>query len=280
MTDVAMPGRFRLAGTFGRTVAIYGRRFVPFIVLTMIASVPGLILSVALTGGAHPPSSGAGIGAAFLNATAALLASCAVMYCVVEELGGRASSVAGSIRFLARRLLPLLGVALCTASAMASGVLMLPLWSHVAPALPGALGHLLPGAGSAALVNTVGLVLGVVVLLLPWCMFCLSMPVCIAESAGVLASMSRSRRLTRGHRFRVFGTLLLFTLGVLTLHSAFAGVALAGVLAAAGEIGVVVANAALGAIDTSVYGVLAGVLYHDLRREWRSVDARFARVFD
>lgn len=277
MTDIVMPASFRLAGAFGKSVAIYGRRFVPFVVVTMIASIPGLILSVAVLvgGGTSLASSGASMAVAFLNAAATLFASGAVMYCVVEELRGRVSSLACSLRFLLQRLLPLLGVAMLTAIAMAWGVLMLPLWSHVGEALHGTLEHLLPGIEVAAVVDTISLALGIVVLLLPWCVFCLSMPVCLAEGAGVLASLSRSRRLTRGHRGKVFATLLVFTLAVLVLHSAFAGV-----LASTGDIGTLLVNAALGVVDSSVYGVLAGVLYYEIMLAKDAVDARFARVFD
>lgn len=285
MTMTAMPGGFRPAGsfirTFGKAFVIYGRRFVPFVVITMMASVPGVVLSAApfMSGGGYLAGSGAATATSLLGAAAAILASAAVTYCVVEERHGRVPSPAGAIRFLVQRLPPLSGVAILTAAAMAWGVLAVPVWSRVGAVLPGALTPLLSGVEVSAVVNTVSLALGIVVVLVPWCMFCLSMPVCIAEHAGVLASMSESRRLTRGHRLTVFATLLVFALGVLILHAAFAGV-FAGVLASAGPLATVVSNAVLGVIDSSVYGVLAGVLYDDLRLARDGVDPRLAGVFD
>lgn len=283
MTDIVLPGPFRVAGTFASTVVIYGRRCVPFLVVTMIASLPGVVVSAAQLGGGNDPGwSGTALAGALLNAAATLLASGAVMYCVVEERRGRAWSPTAAIGFLVRRLPPLIGIALLTAVAMAWGVLVLPLWSRAGAALSAALGPLLPGIAVTAAVDTIGLTLGVVALLVPWCMFCLSMPICIAERAGVFASMSASRRLTRGHRLQVFAALLLFAVGVLVLHGAVAGVlagVLAGALASTGAVATVLANAALGVIDSSVYGVLAGVLYDDLRVAREGADTRLASVF-
>jgi len=278
MTDIVVPGGVRLAGTFGRAATIYRRRFVPFIVVTMISSIPGLALSAAqLTNGrTQLPSSGAwAMAVSLLNAAAALLASGAVMSCVVEELRGRAFSPADSIRTLLRRLLPMLGVAICTAFAMAWGVVVIPLWSDLGVKLHDALERLLPGIDVAAIINSIGWALGIAALLVPWCALCLSLPVCIAEKAGVLASLSRSRRLTRGHRFKVSGTLLVFALGVLLLHST-----LVTALASAGEIALFVLNATLGLVDSSTYGVLAGVLYHELRVARDRANMRVVSVFD
>jgi hypothetical protein len=73
----------------------------------------------------------------------------------------------------------------------------------------------------------------------------------------------------------VSGTLVVFALGVLLLHSA-----LVAALASTGEIALRVANAALGLVDSSTYGVLAGVLYHQLRRARDGANRRVAGVFD
>jgi hypothetical protein len=50
MTDIAMDaGTFRLADVFSKAFAIYGRRFVPFTILTVIASIPDYIVVITLT---------------------------------------------------------------------------------------------------------------------------------------------------------------------------------------------------------------------------------------
>jgi hypothetical protein len=57
MTDITMAGTFRLADVFSKSIAIYSRHFVPFIILTIIAYSPYYVILVAAgTPGADTPA--------------------------------------------------------------------------------------------------------------------------------------------------------------------------------------------------------------------------------
>jgi hypothetical protein len=65
VADIAMEvGSFRLTDVFSKTFAIYIRRFVPFIILTLIASVPNYlaILVIGSPTGGRPGDFNAGSG--------------------------------------------------------------------------------------------------------------------------------------------------------------------------------------------------------------------------
>ncbi len=245
MSDIAMPGTFRLADVFGKTIAIYRRRFPAFIVLTVIVSIPYYLAVFAYyLGGVHEYSS------AFFAMISALgvlgiltqsLASGAVMHGVVQDLRGRTFSVDDSLRTLWRHLMPMLGVAICTTLLIVMGMLLL----------------LVPGIILA-------------------CAYFVSTPVCIAEQAGVFASMSRSGFLTRGYRWPVFGMLLLLYV---------AGLGLNGIVSFAtepmGAAASLIFDQALAVVVGAFEGVLTGVVYYDLRVAKEGIDIdKIAGVFD
>lgn len=244
MTDIAIAGTFRLADVFGTAAVMYRRRFATFIVLTVIASIPNYIVLFAASGTAQTGNFAsviANIALPLLFVVTQSLTGAAVMYGVVQELRGRAFSVAGSLLVALRRLIPVLGVAICTTAASFMGTLML-----VVP----------------------GIILA--------CMFYVSMPACIAEQTDVFQSMSRSRFLTRGYRWQVFGTLLLITI----TGAVFDGV-VAAALEPVGEITSLVGTQAAAVIISSFAGVIDSVLYYKLRVAKEGVDIdKIASVFD
>jgi hypothetical protein len=243
-------GTFRLADVFSKSFAVYGRRFVPFIVLTIIASIP-IYLLIFLVGTptriatADPADLAASMGPAVILALANVvtksLASGAVMYGVVQELRGRAFSVGDSLQIALRRFLPIVGIAICTSIVVMLGTILL----------------IVPG-------------------LMLLCMFYVSTPVCVAEQTGVFTSMSRSRFLTKGHRWQVFGMILVIGVGAFAL-GAIVGVSLAW----AGPTIAQIANSAVSAIVDAFGGVLMGVLYYQLRVAKEGIDInKIAGVFD
>jgi hypothetical protein len=245
MTDIAMAGTFRLADVFGKAVAIYGRRFVPFIILTVIASIPDYIVLWAIGIPSERPDVASftpgRIGLNLVELGTRSLASGAVIYGVIQDLRGRTFSVADSIQIALGRFLPMLGVASCTTIAIALGSVLL-----VVP----------------------GIILA--------CMYYVAMPACVAERVGVFASMSRSSFLTKGYRWQVLGTFLLILVAGIVL-----GAILGMVFVLTGRIGLLISTQALGAIISSFNGVLVSVFYYELRvaREGIDID-KIASVFD
>jgi hypothetical protein len=246
MTDIAMEaGTFRLADVFSKTFAIYGRRFVPFIVLTIIASMPNYVAILAI-GIPTSPENAASFGWAraaltLLEFATKSFVGGAVIYGVVQDLRGRTFSVGDSLRIALNRFLPLLGVTICAVLAIFLGTILL-----IVP----------------------GLILA--------CMFFVATPACVAEQTSVFESLSRSRFLTKGYRWQVFGMfLLLIVMGMVI--GAIAGL----VAATAGYIGVVIFTQALGVFLSSFNGVLVSVFYYELRVAKEGVDIeKIASVFD
>jgi hypothetical protein len=248
MTDITMAaGTFRLADVFSKSFAIYTRRFVPFIILTVIASIPNYIAIFAIgTPGFNSPTGAPSFGAArvilgLVDFATKSFVSGAVMYGVIQDLRGRTFSVGDSVRIALRRFLPMLGVVLSTAVLIVLGTALL----------------IVPGLMLA-------------------CMYYVSMPACVAENTGVFTSMSRSGYLTKGYRWQVFGTFLLMLLGGIII-----GGIVGAVFALAGRPALLVATQVAGALVGAFNGVLVSVFYYELRVAKEGVDIeKIAGVFD
>jgi hypothetical protein len=245
MTDIAMEaGTFRLADVFSKTFAIYGRRFVPFIILTIIASIPGYIAIFVIgnPAGGRPGEFHAGsVVLSLLDFVTKSFVSGAVIYGVVQDLRGRTFSIGDSIRIALDRFLPLLGVAFSAVIAIGFASLLL----------------LVPG-------------------LILACMFFVATPACVAERIGVFESLSRSRSLTKGYRWQVFGLFLLLLVAGIIIAAAVGVIA-----AAAGWLGVVIFSQALGVVLSSFNGVIVSVFYYELRVAKEGVDIeKIASVFE
>jgi hypothetical protein len=242
MTDITMAaGTFRLADVFSKSFAIYSRRFVPFIILTIIASIPNYLLLFLIGTPTADPTGLTRGGLALVDIATKSLASGALMYGVVQELRSRTFSLGDSLQIALRRLLPMLGIATCTTIVTALGAVLL----------------IVPG-------------------LMLLCMYWLSTPVCVAEQAGVFTSMSRSSFLTKGYRWQVFGMILLIG-GIGAVLIAIVGAAFAWT----GPTVALIARLALSAIISAFNGVVMGVLYYELRAAKEGIDIdKIASVFD
>jgi hypothetical protein len=247
MSDVAAEGTFRLADVFSKAVTIYGRRFGPFIVLTVLAQIPQYLTAFAIgapDGSARAvtaASASAGAISILVSAVCSSIASGAIIYGVVQELRGRVFSVADSIQIAVRRFLPIIGVAICTSILIGLGAMLL----------------IVPG-------------------LIVACMYYVSIPACVVEQTGVFKSMSRSAFLTKGYRWQVFGMFLLIVGGGLVL-----GLIVGLVFALTGKVGLEIASQAMSAIVSAFNGVIVGVFYYQLRVAKEGVDIdKIASVFD
>jgi hypothetical protein len=247
MADIAMTDEtFSLAVVFRKAFAVYIRRFVPFVILTVIASIPNYvtIFAVPAPDSTSPPDLALArmlMVTAVVTMVTSSLAGGAVIYGVVQDLRGRAFSVSDSLLVALRRLLPILGVSFCTAIVFVLGLMLL----------------VIPG----------------VIFI---CMFLVSPHACVVERTGVFTSLSRSRFLTKGHRWQVFGLFLLMAIvaiiGDLIARTIFAPT---------GPSGSLIAGEVFAAIVGAFNGVLLSVLYFQLRIAKEGVDIdKIASVFD
>jgi hypothetical protein len=108
------------------------------------------------------------------------------------------------------------------------------------------------------------------------CMYFVVAPVCVAEKAGVGASLSRSRYLTKGYRWQIFGAYAL----IVILGGMSSGIA-AVATSAVGGIGATIVGYGVQAIFGAFGAVLAAVLYYQLRVAKEGIDlAKIASVFE
>jgi hypothetical protein len=135
MTAIAMTDEtFSLAGVFRKAFAVYIRRFVPFVIITVIASIPSYIgiyaVSAPVLTGTPDLDSLIRYGYTMLalfvvTMVSTSLANGAMIYGVVQDLRGRTFSVGVSLLVALRRLLPILGVVFCVTIPVLLGVILL-----------------------------------------------------------------------------------------------------------------------------------------------------------
>ena len=256
MTDASLPADrfaqsdFRVGNVFGRAWSVYSRNFLTFSLVTAIASLPSLLMPRAAPGA--PPNFGV-VGVLFLLLIVlGTLSQAVVLYGAFQVMRGRPVDLAESARIGLRRFFPIVGLAIVVTLLVTLASILL----------------LFPG-------------------LMLYTMWFVATPVCVVEQLGPFASMARSRQLTKGHRWKIFGLLLLLLIPVLVI-GAIVGVAAVAVTggfltlanAMATTVGQIV-NLAWNAIWTAFFAILIVVTYHDLRVAKEGVDTdQIAAVFE
>ena len=264
MSDVASgiePGSgsgFMIGDVLGRTFSILGRNFVPFFVLSAIAMLPQLFFLLSgPTAAGYFSRTGSGVAAGTGNLflplvvgfVLRLLTQAVIVHAAFQDMRGRPVSVGESLRVAISRLLPILGVIIVVGLGVFAASLAL----------------IVPG----------------IILMLMWY---LALPVCVVEQTGVTASLSRSAQLTKGHRWKILGLILLVLIGG-GIVGGVIGAVIGGLL---GAMGTTVGVIALGLIQYIVqallavfYSILVIVLYRDLRVAKEGIGTeQIAAVFD
>jgi hypothetical protein len=247
MTDISLPvapvprfqeGDFRVGNVFNRSFALTVRNFLPFCTLTAITGLPALYFSRgALEGGVDAGTQYLGMAIGYILA---LLSQAILAHGAFEDMRGRPVRIFTSLGVGLRRLLPFFVRAL--------SVLLLYFIGVIALIVPG-------------------------IIVLAACY--VAVPACVVERIGPFKSMGRSLDLTRGHRWKIFGIMV-----VMFFANAIAGGVALGVAAGSSFAGLaaqLMVTAILGAFSA----VLALVAYHDLRvaKEGVATD-RLAAVFE
>ena len=247
MTDISLPlapvprfqeSDFRVGNVFNRAFALTVRNFLPFCTLTAITGLPALYLSRgALEGSADPGMQFLGM---LIGYVLALLSQAILAHGAFEDMRGRPVRIFSSLGVGLRRLLPILGLAL-----------------------------------SVGLLYVIGLMALIVPGIIVVTAYYVAVPACVIERIGPFKSMGRSLDLTKGHRWKIFGILVLMFFG-----NAIAGGVVLGV-AAGGSFAGLAAQLMVTAILGAFSAVLVLVTYHDLRvaKEGVATD-RLAAVFE
>ena len=234
----AAPAEFRIGGIFGRSFTILSQDFVPFVLLTGLATSPTFLLAVGTQGKAHP---GWTIAAALLLFVLAKLSEAFILYGAFQQMLGRRFSTGESLAVALARFLPIIGLSICVGIAVFFGLLLL-----IVPGIIWAL------------------------------MWSIGVPVCVVERLGPFQSMGRSAALTKGHRWKIFGIVLVLWLLNMIVQAGLTRIlaAVAGALAASLVLWV------WSALYTAFYAIVIVTVYHDLRVAKEGVDTeQIAAVF-
>jgi len=234
-------GEFRIGRVFSRTLTLLSRNFPIYFAVAAVAAVPGLFIgsSESELDGARGVLSLLGF---ILMVALGPLSQAIMLHTAFQDMSGRRISLAESMRAALGRWLPLIGLAICVGVGVAVGVLLL----------------IVPG----------------VILMTMWYV---ANPACIVERLGVFASMARSSELTKGHRWSIFGMMLL-----LAIASGVMAAVVKGVLGLTGSTGLVISGTLAWTALAGAFGaIFVVVTYHDLRVAKEGVDTRqIVAVFD
>jgi len=245
--DRFTPSDFRVGNVFSRAWWVFSRNFFTFTLVTAFASVPSLLMP------ANPlEHQGAAGLLVLLLIVLGTLSQAVVLYAAFQVMRGRPVDLAESARIGLRRFFSIVGLAIVVSLliALASALLLFP---------------------------------GVML----YTMWFVATPVCVVEQLGPFASMSRSRELTKGHRWKIFGLLLLLLIPAFIIGAIIGVVAVAitgGFLTLANAMATTVGqivNLAWNAVWTAFFAILIVVAYHDLRVAKEGVDTdQIAAVFE
>jgi hypothetical protein len=293
MTEAALPGYiskgdFRIGHVLSRTAHVFSRNFLTYFMVTAFAGLPPLLVRVLLPAApvtvANPfQNAGTGGFTLLLTIVLGLLSQAVVFYGVFQNMRGRPVRLADCLKAGLRRFFPLVGLAICAGVAMLAYLVLLGL----------ALVALITNISSSLLATLAFLLLLVppVILFLTWFV---ATPACVVERMGPLRSMGRSRALTKGHRWKIFGLFLVMLIpamivaGIITAVMATLGIGVnlqIGVFFSLSRTLNSVAGQVVSLIWTAVwtafYAILVAVAYHDLRVAKEGVDTeQITAVFE
>jgi hypothetical protein len=262
MTDASLPGGrfiegdFRLGQVFSRSWSVFSGNFLTFIMVTGVASLPSLLIPHPAPGTDANPFQTLSLTlvGALLMIVLGTLSQAIVLYGAFQVMRGRPVDLAESARIGLRRFFPIVGIAI--------SVTVLVFLASLLLVVPG---------------------------MILYAMWFVATPACVVEQLGPFRSMGRSRELTKGHRWKIFGLQLLILVPALIIGAIVGAVILSvlgpgGFLAIATALGSTlgqVVNLIWSAIWTAFLAIVIVVTYHDLRVAKEGVDTdQIAAVFE
>jgi hypothetical protein len=251
MTEASLPPRlaltdFRVGGVLNRTLSVLSRNFLTFFIVTTIAGLPTILLTQSMVTDGTNRSAAQLLGLLLLGGFLAIvlytLSQAIVLYGAFQDMRGRPVSLTESLQVGLRRFFPIIGLAI-----------------------------------SVSFAAMVGLMLFIVPCFILLTMWFVATPACVVEQLGPFKSMGRSADLTKGHRWKIFGLMLLVFL-ISAVASSMIG-AISAVVG--GPMLELIASVIWNGIWGAFYAVAAVVTYHDLRVAKEGIDIeQIASVFD
>lgn len=225
---------FRVGSVLGRGFSILLKNIVPFGLLALVVSSPPTIYAFLSEPSGNMEAGEIDVTGSILSIVSFLLGylvTAVLVYGTIRELRGNRASIGDCIKSGLAVLLPVIGVAIV--------------------------------AGLITVVATVLLIIpGIIAFVVLW----VAIPAAVVERPGVFASLSRSAELTKGHRWQIFGlVLLLAVLGAVVTFVVAMPVGGMAAYAKSGTSLILLVNLAVSAFFMALWAVVAAVSYHDLR---------------
>jgi hypothetical protein len=244
MTTRFAESDFRVGRVLSQTTTVLARHFPTFFAIAAVANLPTLLLFK----DAQSPSGDLGqvgfllILGVVLSLVLSVVSQAVILYGAFQDMRGRPVNLVESLMVGLNRFFPIVGLAIVMSILVALAAIV----------------FIIPG----------------LILLTMWFV---GTPACVVERRGPWRSLRRSSELTKGHRWKIFGLML-----VLIVASALISPLVGLVSTAIGGktlafVGELVWNGVWGAF----YAIAAVVAYHDLRVAKEGVDTeQIAAVFD
>jgi hypothetical protein len=244
MTTRFAESDFRVGRVLSQTTTVLSRHFPTFFAIAAVANLPTLLLFK----DAQSPTGDLGqagfllILGVVLSLVLSVVSQAVILYGAFQDMRGRPVNLGESLMVGLNRFFPIVGLAIVMSVLVALAAIV----------------FIIPG----------------LILLTMWFV---GTPACVVERRGPWASLRRSSALTKGHRWKIFG-LMLVLIVVSALISPLVELVLTGIggksLSFVGEL---IWNGVWGAF----YAIAAVVAYHDLRVAKEGVDTeQIAAVFD
>lgn len=238
------PSDVAVGRVLSRAWTVFTNNFVVFFVTTLVVSLPNLLIETAGTASAtaNPSAVLWKMGIAFpLVLILNTIGEAVIVYGAFQDLRGQPVHLGEALRKGLARFFPILGLAIVSSIGIAIGVLLL----------------VVPG----------------VILAIMWSV---ALPVCVLEQLGPTSSLGRSSELTKGHRWKILGIVIL-----LVIANVLGAFVLGLLLAPVGFMAAVIGSLVWTALWTAYYNSVLVMIYHDLRVSKEGVDVeQIAAVFD
>jgi hypothetical protein len=274
-------GDFRIGHVLSRSASVFSRNFLKYFLVAAAANLPPLLVGIVV------PASPASVANPFQNFGVAsfivvltivlsLLGQAVVLYGAFQDMRGRPVRLADCLRVGLGRFFPIVGLAICAA------VVMIVYAVFMVLALSQLFQVLTPW------LSVLAFLLLIIPLPILYLMWFVATPACVVERLGPIRSMGRSRALTKGHRWKIFGLILVIVIPALIVSAVV--VIVMGRPSLSGPIQIVntarvswsqVISLIWTAIWTAFFAILGVVAYHDLRVAKEGVDTeQIAAVFE
>lgn len=277
---------FRVGRVFDRTISVYAKNFLPFSLITLVASAPTLLLTDDSTAGIFINTAPTATNfttlflVAILSYVLLLFGIAILVHGAFQSMRGRAVNLLDSVTAALARLFPIVGLILLAMLGIIglfgiyAGIVLTMVAANFGFGRDLSQGPGLPILSSLIMIAAFILIFsGVLMLVTRWFV---GIPVCMVERIGPWKSLKRSAELTKGHRWKVFGFFLLYVF--ISMVGQFI---IVGITAAGGLVAWYASALAWNAVLSAFFATFVVVTYYELRSAKEGVDIEtVASVFD